>query len=241
MHLAAAVPFLVWVWLNGLPEPELIGDEGTEDGPVGDGQARSAYAEEEDPAPMAVSLYTEAAAAPVETIAEVATTATAPAPGPKPANQTAAASGGGGNPDGDPTAEKTGKANLPGRPPRGAKKPCDEIDEISALGADKWKVEREIVTYYAFHQSELMRQVNVAPHFGPDRKPDGAWIFLPRCSYLKQAGIRHKDVVHSVNGKPVRSLAEGVAAYIALIGEENLKIEVTRKGERKVLRYRLVR
>lgn len=241
MHVAAALPFLVWMWFNGLPEPELIGDEGTEDGPVGDGVARSAYAEEEDPAPMAVSLYTDAAAKPVETAAPVATTATAPGPGPKAADQVAAASGGGGNPDGDPTAEKTGKANLPGRPPRGAKKPCEEIDEISPAGPDKWKVEREVVTYYAFHQSELMRQVNVAPHFGADRKPDGAWIFLPRCSLLKQAGVKHKDVIHAVNGRPVRSLAEGVAAYISLIGEDNLKVEVTRKGERKILKYRLTR
>jgi hypothetical protein len=44
-----------------------------------------------------------------------------------------------------------------------------------------------------------------------------------------------------VNGRPVRSLAEGVAAYISLIGEDNLKVEVTRKGERKILKYRLTR
>ena len=92
------------------------------------------------------------------------------------------------------------------------------------------------------HLRELEKQAGVAIHKGEDGKRDGARLYLPRCSILRQAGFRGGDVVHSVNGHKVTTIANGVKTYAKVRKDNTLKVNVTRKnGKHLTLTYKLVK
>ncbi len=241
LHLVVASPALLWMLLFAEPVIESPGEEGEEDAPVGNdgGELAQGVA---DPEPMAVSIYVEPVeAAPTPVEPSEARSPSAPAPAvadasPSPLEGTA---------EGDPnttTISPAARAGVKGRRPRGNRKPCEPIEEIVSMAEDRWRVEREVVDYYAAHLRELQKQVAVSTHTNGSGQPDGVRIFLPRCSVLRQAGIKHGDIIHSVNGRRVATLTDGIAAYLLLRGEEHLLVELTRRsGERRVHRYRLRR
>lgn len=238
LHLALASPFVIWLVFFGEPPVETPGEEGEEDGPVGNGGGEVALGEAE-PEPVSVSLYVEPAPAPVEAPAEVVK---GPGPAPAPARDRSPIEG---TAEGDPnttTISPAAQAGVRGRRPRGERKPCESIDEIVATGENRWRVERDVVDYYAAHLRELQKQVAVSTHKDAAGRPDGVRIFLPRCSVLRQAGIKHGDVIHTVNGRRVATLTEGIGAYLLLRGEDAITVEITRRnGELRVHRYRLKR
>lgn len=237
LHLVLATPLLLLWWLNASPPEETPGDEGTEEGQAGNDGGEVPLGE---PEPVQISMYVEA---PVQT-AVVAEVVAGPAPGPAPSAKPATPNAKGAS-DGDTTATQSTAAarmGVQGRRPRGERKPCEPIDEITSIGEDKWRVERDVVDYYAVHLKELEKQVGVATHYGADGRPDGARVFLPRCSVLRQAGIRHGDIVNTINGRRVATLADAVGAYFFLRNEENLRVELTRKnGDTYTFRYRMKR
>lgn len=240
LHLALTAPLLLMWWLDDSRLDDMPGEEGTESGPIGNDGGEVPLGE---PDPVRVSVYVEPTAATAPATEAEAMPATGPAPA---ADTKPAASGPKGAADGDPNLPQPSvtavRQGLQGRRPRGNRAPCEPIDEISSLGGDKWRVERDIIDYYAMHLKELENQVGVSTHMGAGGRPDGARIFLPRCSLLRQAGLRHGDIVNSINDRRVATLTDGIAAYLFLRNDDNLRIEVTRKnGEKVVLRYRLKR
>jgi len=240
LHLALLSPVLLWMVIFAEPRIESPGEEGDVDGPVGNdgGEVPEGVA---DPEPLAVSIYEE----PVEPSPSAIEPTPAVGPGPAPVDAAARPSPVEGTAEGDPnttTISPATRAGVQGRRPRGSKKPCDPIAEISSISEGKWRVERDVVDYYASHLRELQKQVAVSTHAGADGKPDGVRIFLPRCSVLRQAGIKHGDIVHTVNGRRVATLTDGIAAYLLLRNEDNLVVELSRRsGEGRTHRYRLQR
>ncbi|MDP2315555.1 MAG: hypothetical protein Q8P41_21835 [Pseudomonadota bacterium] len=238
LHLALTAPLLLIWWLSPDPPEETPGEEGTVEGPAGNDGGEVPLGE---PEPVRVSMYVEPTEATAAAEAEVVS-----GPGPTPANTTkAAASATQGAEDGDPDATQSTAAKrlgVKGVRPRGNRAPCEPIEEITALGDDKWRVERGVLDYYAAHLRELEKHVGVNTHIGTDGRPDGARIFLPRCSLLRQAGLRHGDIVNTINDRRVATLTDGIAAYLFLRNDEHLRVEVTRKnGDKITLRYRLKR
>ena len=135
---------------------------------------------------------------------------------------------------------KARKSGVAGKPPRGKKKPCEPIEEVVKLDAFKFRVERDLVDWYATHLRELEKQAGVGPHKGPDGKRDGARLYLPRCSVLKQGGLRSGDVIHTVNGRPVTTVAQAVKVYLLVRGARKIKVDLTRKNGRSItIRYKL--
>ncbi|MFN7143477.1 MAG: hypothetical protein ACK4YP_06870, partial [Myxococcota bacterium] len=184
IHLAIASPAILWLVFFAEPMIESPGDEGPEDAPLGNDGGEVALGE---PEPMSVSLYVEPAPSAVP--AEATPTGPAAPTSRSPIEGTA---------EGDPnttTISPAERLGVRGRRPRGERKPCETIDEIVAVADDKWRVERDVVDYYAAHLRELQKQVAVSTHTGPDGKPDGVRVFLPRCSVLRQAGIKHGDII----------------------------------------------
>lgn len=230
IHLAIASPAIVWLVFFAEPMLETPGDEGPEDAALGNDGGEVPLGE---PEPMSVSLYVEPPPGAVPAEAP-------PAPGPAAAPARSPVEG---TAEGDPnttTISPAERMGVRGRRPRGERKPCETIDEIVAVSDDKWRVERDVLDYYAAHLRELQKQVAVSTHAGPDGKPDGVRVFLPRCSVLRQAGIKHGDIIHSINGRRVATLTDGITTYLALRNSENLQVELSRKnGVRRVHRYRL--
>lgn len=121
------------------------------------------------------------------------------------------------------------------------KKPCPPpSDAVTQVSDDKWRVQRDLLEFYAAHPGKLDNLGMVWTHEGDDGKPDGFRIGVPRCGVLRQAGFRSGDIVHTINGRKVNNLVQAVAAYIALRNQKELEVAITRKGQRMVLRYRVV-
>lgn len=148
---------------------------------------------------------------------------------------------GGGNSDGDGTADGDDKnSGVPGNKAPGKRRRCEQLDEVTRLADNRWQVERKIVDYYASHLRQLERQAGTRTHWGPEGKPDGVKVFLPRCSVLKQVGVRNGDIIHTVNGRKVSSVTQAVSTYLALRKESQLHVKLTRKDGRKLtFHYRI--
>lgn len=230
VHLAGALPLISYTRFAHLFE--LAGEEGEEDGPIGNDGAELV-----SPAvPVNVSVY-------VEPKAKATKPASAPAPVAAPSQPKSEATGSA------PTAEGSGEATSQmanarearvaetrtlregqaGAPPRGKKKPCEKIDEINALGESRWTIERDLLDWYATHLGELERQVGVSSYRGEDGKRVGAKLYLPRCSVLRQGGMKNGDVVRTVNGRKVNTIAQGVTTWLAVRNQKTITVELTRK------------
>jgi len=218
---------LVTLDLNG------PGDEdGATDAPVGnDGGDAGSEVLQTPPVPVRVSVYTPGAPKPEEPTPKPTQTDPSPAP---PADAAPSPS----QPEGDGKAAKEGVA---GKAPRGTKDPCEPAPEIEKVGENRWRIQRSLLDWYAIHLRELEKQAGVAIHRSKDGKRDGARLYLPRCSILRQAGFRGGDVVHTVNGHKVTTIANGVKTYAKVRNDRTLKVELTRKnGKSFTLTYKLV-
>ncbi len=239
LHLAGALPVLSYTRFAHLYD--LAGEEGEEAGPIGNDGA-----ELTTPAmPVNVSVY-------VEPKAKAQPKASAPAPVAAPSQPKSEATGSAPTAEGsgEPTAQmanareariaetRTLKEGQAGAPPRGKKKPCEKIEEVTALGDKRWRVERSLLDWYATHLRELERQVGVSSYRDEDGKRGGAKLYLPRCSVLRQGGMQNGDVVRTINGRKVNTIAQGVATWLAVRGQKTITVELTRRnGEELVHTY----
>ncbi len=128
-----------------------------------------------------------------------------------------------------------------GRRGRGGAKahtPCPTHPSVvEHEGGGHWTVDRALIDFYAGNLRAFAELGRVWTHKGPDGKLDGVRVGLPRCSVLKQAGLRHGDIVHDVNGRRFYTVLQGVAAYIALRTQKHLTVHVTRGGAPVALEY----
>ena len=188
----------------------------------------------------------------VEPKAKAQPKASAPAPVAAPSQPKSEATGSAPTAEGsgEPTAQmanareariaetRTLKEGQAGAPPRGKKKPCEKIEEVTALGDKRWRVERSLLDWYATHLRELERQVGVSSYRDEDGKRGGAKLYLPRCSVLRQGGMQNGDVVRTINGRKVNTIAQGVATWLAVRGQKTITVELTRRnGEELVHTY----
>ena len=133
------------------------------------------------------------------------------------------------------------RASEAGEPTGKRKRNCeDESDSIAQIGSNHYKVERELVDYYAGDMSEAMKLAVV--HWArEDGEVVGFKVRRIKCgSVLHQAGFRNGDVIHSINGRPVRTIPQALSAYRKLRKKRRLEVVLTRKtGEALSLRYKL--
>ena len=190
--------------------------------------------------PVQVALYQEPVkAAPVTSsspkAAAEAPAATEAATGSDTSRETPSVS------DNRSSKESSGSAKTEGsgKPPRGRKKACEELEEITQLSDTSWRVERDLLDWYATHLRELDRLAGVVT-YEEDGVPAGARLWLPRCSHLKQGGFKHGDIVRSVNGRPIYTIPQGVKAWIAERKAKKLTVVLTRRnGEERTHTYHL--
>lgn len=133
------------------------------------------------------------------------------------------------------------KASPP-KSPRSSKRKCDPDDSrIRATGEAAWQVERALVQYYARHLGALNDLGYVVAHEDDQGRSEGLRVGGLRCNnVVQQAGIKNGDIVHSVNGRPVKSLAQAIWLYTTMKGKDEVVVEVLRKGVKREHRYQLV-
>ena len=102
------------------------------------------------------------------------------------------------------------------------------------------RIDRELVSSYAKKPATLGELGWVERHTNAHGKADGFRVGGIRCGNdLHEAGLRNGDVVHSVNGKPLTSVAEALWAYATVNRNQRLQLRITRKGQTHTLLYKL--
>ena len=143
----------------------------------------------------------------------------------------------------DPDAPPIGTtASGQPRPKRKAGRRCDPepIPEIRKTAQARWTVERDLVHSYTSNFARLNTLGWSRSHRGDDGKPDGMRIGGVRCNNdLHRAGIRSGDVVHTVNGHRVKNLVQALAVYSRVRKDRVIRVEITRRGERRTHTYRI--
>lgn len=256
LHLAVAGPSMVFAVAH-YEDAVLPGERDGAAAPVGDdalGDGGSAEPLEllEPVVPVQVSLYEPA---PAEAAPSPATAAAPPSPSASPSAPTSSSSA-----RGETREEREARllaakqaeleaargrrdaSGVEGKPPRGKRKPCDPLEEVSQLGPKRWRVERSIVDYYASHLKELDQQAVTKTMRDERNKPFGVRVYLPRCSVLRSGGLKNGDIIRSVNGKKVATLPAAIRTWMMVRGKSKIEVDILRKdGSEVVFTYQIVK
>ncbi|MDH3922566.1 MAG: PDZ domain-containing protein, partial [Desulfobulbaceae bacterium] len=80
-------------------------------------------------------------------------------------------------------------------------------------------------------------QVRIRPYFRQG-KPEGLIVSQIRAdSIFEKLGLMNGDIIASVNGKQMSSPEEAFQLYNSLNSGSQVSIEITRRGQKKMLTY----
>ena len=113
------------------------------------------------------------------------------------------------------------------------KQRCDEpAAQIQQLGDGRWRVQGSFVESYTSNLKRLESLGAVARHRDALGEPDGFRLARIRCgSPLAQGGLENGDIVSSVNGHSVTSLAGALLTYAKVRNKETVKVDLVRRGK----------
>jgi hypothetical protein len=215
------------VWMEGpaAASPDPGGDEGE----ASEGDDLEAAPLEQTPAATPNSAPTPAAATPVA--ARRSPTRTS-------------ATGGQGN---STSTHMVRPGYVPGEASTGLKerspreRDCeDPTPMVSKVNDDTYSIDRDILELYANDYELLGRLGWVRVHENDRGRRDGFTIRGIRCgTLLQQVGLKNRDTIHSVNGKPVRNLFGALAAYRRFKRADVVELEITRLGETEFITYQM--
>ena len=127
-------------------------------------------------------------------------------------------------------ASSVGKAPIPVSP------------HIREIERDRFEIDRVLVNRYAYNVNALMKLGWVYPHVDETGRRDGYRIGGIRPgNILYQGGLRSRDIVMSVNGRPTRNMTQVLLAHSQLSFRDDFEVVVKRRGIIKVLNYSVVR
>ena len=135
------------------------------------------------------------------------------------------------------SAPRTGSsARTPGRSGR--------LSRTAALGGEAGTIETETIPLARDeldssmnNLNDLMTQVRVRPYFRRG-KPEGIIVSQIKAdSIFSKLGLMNGDIIASVNGRQMSTPEEAFEFYSSLKSGENVSIEITRRGRKKVLSY----
>ncbi|MFT4975218.1 MAG: hypothetical protein ACI8S6_001105 [Myxococcota bacterium] len=242
VHAGVAAPYLV---SHLLRDPSAIGEDIEDEGPlgdglIGDGRPPPTMAMLTPIAPVQVSIYTPPPPVPTpeapaaeEAPSETPPTETVTQPQSNRTSQGVASEQERPRGKVDSEAEKPGSpdnSGVVGQAPSGERRPCEETEGITQVSGVKWKVPRDVIDYYASHLRQLDKQAGTATARGKEGVPIGVRVYLPRCSVLRQVGLRNKDIILSINDRPVATLPQAIKTWLGLRNERNFTVVIRRKN-----------
>ncbi len=86
---------------------------------------------------------------------------------------------------------------------------------------------------------KLLRYVRIVPVVRGGETKGYKFAYVSPRSILYKYGLRSGDIIISVNGMPVRTAEEAFKIYNMLRNETNIRLEVERRGERKIITYEI--
>lgn len=117
---------------------------------------------------------------------------------------------------------------------------ADPTPGVAAIGPNEYSIEREIIMRYANDLDTASRLAYVDWARNDKGKVIGFTVKRIRCgTLLDQAGLQNGDIIHSFNGKEVKSIVNAFAAWRKVRKKEVVRVKITRKGEKIELRYHI--
>jgi len=110
-------------------------------------------------------------------------------------------------------------------------KRCREpMDGIEHLYGDRYKVERHLIERYS-KVEEAVKLARVGWHKDASGRVDGFKLYRVACgSPLAQVGLRSGDVIHTINGRKVRTLPQAFTAVRKVKRHDAIRVEFSRGG-----------
>jgi type II secretion system protein C len=116
----------------------------------------------------------------------------------------------------------------------------DASGEVTQISDTEFEVSRSLLDRYMSDMDALSKLARARPHKDAAGANDGYRLSgVRRNEALYQLGIRSGDIVHSVNGKPLTDMGNAMSAFSQLQGGSDFSFEITRRGERKTMSYRV--
>ena len=119
------------------------------------------------------------------------------------------------------------------------RKRCEEpTEQIVQLSDDSWSIERDLILFYASDLKLASKLASVAWARDDRGKIEGFSVRRIRCgTILDQAGLQSGDIVHEVNGKPVKTLVQAWGAWRKVKRKDKVRVTISRGGKKIRLEY----
>lgn len=161
-----------------------------------------------------------------------------------------------GSPDADPVAQRREEASSPRQDPAERRQrqvaerreraqrartdsEDDEDADIVQEGENQYAVNRQRVEAALEEPESLASEARIMPNYR-DGEPNGLRLVgVSSNSLYSDLGIRSGDVIHSVNGTPINSQQDAMKMLESMGNEDQVVIEVERRGQRQKMEYNI--
>jgi general secretion pathway protein C len=144
--------------------------------------------------------------------------------------------------EGEETSGSSVKAEQSGRPIRRARNVSRGVPQDEAPGeieVETVAIEQETLQNSMSDLNTLMTQVRVRPYFRQGR-PEGLIVSqIQPDSIFEKMGFMNGDIIASVNGKQMSTPEEAFQLYNSLQSGAEVSIEITRRGQKRMLTYQI--
>jgi general secretion pathway protein C len=128
------------------------------------------------------------------------------------------------------------------RPIRRERNVVQDVPQDEAAGeieVETVTIEQEVLQNSMSDLNSLMTQVRVRPYFRQGR-PEGLIVSqIQPDSIFQKMGFMNGDIIASVNGKQMSTPEEAFQLYNSLQSGEEVSIEITRRGQKRMLTYQI--
>lgn len=116
---------------------------------------------------------------------------------------------------------------------RRANRDCDErLPGIRSLGGNRYAVSSAVVEHFTRDIGALKQIVGVRWYRSDDGRVEGFQVGNIRCgSPFTQVNILNGDVIHRINGKPVKSFMAAFQALRNVQRSQRVHVELSRRGD----------
>lgn len=143
--------------------------------------------------------------------------------------------------EGEDKPKTAAKADQRRRPAGTARRPARarQVEEISGKEAEEETISigQDVLQNSMNDINELMTQVRVRPYFRRGKSEGLIVSQIQSDSIFAQLGLSNGDIISSVNGKQMSSPEDAFGFYNGLKSGEAVSIEITRRGQKKIITY----
>ncbi len=118
-------------------------------------------------------------------------------------------------------------------------KPETKTVSSSISEGEHYEISKREVEKQTADLGKLLRYVRIVPVVENGETKGYKFLYVSPRSILYKYGLRSGDFIVSVNGMKVRTAEEAFKIYNMLRNEKNIRLEIERKGERKVITYEI--